>query len=163
MEFAEYVEARRTGLVRAVVLLGCPLADAEDIVQTALLRAYRHWRKVERASQPDAYVYAIVLNTLRDARRRRWNGELPTADLPEIPIEQDATIGLAVRRALAGLSEDHRAVLVLRYYAGLSEQETARALRIAPGTVKSRTSRAIAALSADPNLAEEADDAPDAH
>jgi RNA polymerase sigma-70 factor (sigma-E family) len=159
MEFSEYVAARRTGLVRTVVLLGCPQPDAEDVVQSALLKAYRHWRRVQRAAEPEAYVYAIVVNTLRDAQARKWHGELPTPQLPEIPIDPDATTGIAVRRALAGLGHDHREVLVLRYYAGLSERETAAALGIAAGTVKSRTSRALAALAIDPHLAEEADDA----
>lgn len=159
MEFSDYVAARRTSLVRAVVLLGCPQPDAEDVVQSALLKAYRHWRRVERAEEPEAYVYAIVVNTLRDARARKWHGELPTSHLPETPVDRDVTIGIAVRRALADLSDDHREVLVLRFYAGLSERETATALGVASGTVKSRTSRALAALAADPHLAEEADDA----
>lgn len=162
MEFSEYVAARRTSLVRATVLLGCPPPDAEDVVQTALLKAFRSWRRVSRADQPDAYVYAILLNVWRDARARRWNGEIPTPDLPEPVsrlVQTDETIGLAVRRALAAMTAEHREVLVLRYYADLSERETAAALRLRPGTVKSRTSRALAALSADPNLAEERHDA----
>lgn len=56
MEFAEYVAARRVALVRSAVLLGCPPVDAEDVVQTALLKCYRSWRRVQRADQPDAYV-----------------------------------------------------------------------------------------------------------
>jgi RNA polymerase sigma-70 factor (sigma-E family) len=158
MEYDDYVAARRAGLVRAVVLLGCPQPDAEDIVQTALLKAWRHWRKVQRADQPEAYVFAIVVNTLRDARERRWHGEVPTAELPKLSTDTDATVGLAVRRSLLALSPDHREVLVLRYYVGLSERETARTLGVAPGTVKSRTARAMAILATDP-LFEEADDA----
>lgn len=159
MDFSEYVAARRTGLVRSAVLLGCPQPDAEDVVQTALLRCLRSWRRVQRADQPDAYVYRVLVNTLTDARNRRWNGELPTETLPDRPgAHEDATVGLAVRRALAAMSREHREVLVLRYYADLSERETADVLRIPPGTVKSRTSRALAALAADQSLR-----SPDAH
>ena len=159
MDFSEYVAARRTSLVRSVVLLGCPQPDAEDVVQTALLRCYRSWRRVQRADQPDAYVYRVLVNTLTDARNRRWNGELPTETLPDRPGDEgDATVGLGVRRALAAMRREHREVLVLRYYADLSERETADVLRIPPGTVKSRTSRALAALAADQNLR-----SPDAH
>jgi len=159
VDFTEYVAARRTSLVRSAVLLGCPQPDAEDIVQTALLRCFRSWRRVQKADQPDAYVYRVLVNTLTDARNRRWNGELPTEDLPDRPGgEDDATTGLGVRRALAAMRREHREVLVLRYYADLSERETADVLRIPPGTVKSRTSRALAALAADQNVR-----SPDAH
>jgi RNA polymerase sigma-70 factor (sigma-E family) len=153
MEFDQYVAARRVALVRSAVLLGCPRPDAEDIVQTALLKCFRSWRRVQRADQPDAYVYRVLVNTLRDARARRWNGELPTEVLPDRPTEPaDPTTGLSVRRALAAMSPQHREVLVLRYYADLSERETADALGLPPGTVKSRTARALAALSADHNV-----------
>jgi RNA polymerase sigma-70 factor (sigma-E family) len=149
MDFSEYVTARRPSLVRAVVLLGCPQPDAEDVVQTALLRCFRSWRRVAGADQPEAYVYRVLVNTLNDARSRRWNGELPTLDLPDHAIDlPDPTTGLAVRRALAAMSPEHREVLVLRYYADLSERETADVLRIPAGTVKSRTSRALTALAA---------------
>ena len=153
MDFSEYVAARRPTLVRSAVLLGCPQADAEDVVQTALLRCYRSWRRVTRAEQPDAYVYKVLVNTLRDARARKWSGELPTDELPDHPADAtDPTTGLAVRRALAAMTTEHREVLVLRYYADLSERETAAALDIPPGTAKSRTARALAALAADSNV-----------
>ncbi len=153
MEFSEYVAARRPTLVRTAVLLGCPQPDAEDVVQTALLRCFRSWRRVVRADQPDAYVYRVLVNVLHDARSRRWNGELPTEQLPEqAAADADLITGLAVRRALAAMSPEHREVLVLRYYADLSERDTADVLRIPPGTVKSRTARALAALAADQNV-----------
>lgn len=149
MKFDEYVAARRTALVRSAVLLGCRRAEAEDVVQAALLRCYRSWRRVQRADQPDAYVYRVLVNTLHDARSRRWGGERPTEVLPETAYDDhDPTTGLAVRRALAAMSREHRQVLVLRFYADLSDSETAEILRIPPGTVKSRTSRALAALAA---------------
>lgn len=132
MEFSSYVAARRVRLVRTVVLLGCPPADAEDIVQSALLRCYRSWRRVSRADSPDAYVHRILVNVLNDARARRWKGELPTADLPE-PVVGDAdwATGIAVRRALAELRPVEREVLVLRFYADLSERDAAAALGVA--------------------------------
>jgi RNA polymerase sigma-70 factor (sigma-E family) len=153
MDFSEYVAARRPTLVRSAVLLGCPQVDADDVVQTALLRCFRSWRRVTRAEQPDAYVYRVLVNTLRDTLARRWNGELPTDVLPDHPADAtDPTTGLAVRRALAAMTTEHREVLVLRYYADLSERETAEALGIPPGTAKSRTARALAALAADSNV-----------
>ncbi|WP_436699938.1 SigE family RNA polymerase sigma factor [Nocardioides sp. BYT-33-1] len=146
MEFAEFVATRRPALVRAVVLMGSPLADAEDIVQSALTTCYRHWAKVARAASPEAYVYRILVNTRTSAWRRRWRGELPSDDLPEGVTDADLTTGIAVREALASMPAAQREVLVLRYYADLSEREIAEILRIPPGTVKSRAARGLAAL-----------------
>jgi RNA polymerase sigma-70 factor (sigma-E family) len=147
VEFSEYVARRRTSLVRSAVLLGCPLPEAEDVVQTALLKCYRSWHRVELASNRDAYVYTTVVNVLRDSRARRWHGEVPTDDLPDRATELDVTGPLAVRRALAHLSREHREVLVLRFYADLSEREVCDALALPASTVKSRTARAKQALS----------------
>ena len=153
MDFSEYVAARRPTLVRSSVLLGCDLYEAEDLVQTTLTKVLRSWRRVSRADRPDAYVYRILVNAFHDARTRRWRGELPTAELPETPIHDvDVETGFAVRRALAAMSPEHREILVLRYYADLSERETADVLKLPAGTVKSRTARALKALSADQNI-----------
>ena len=152
MEFDEYVAARRTALVRSAVLLGCPVADAEDVVQAALLKCYRHWRRVQGADRPDAYVYRVLVNTWRDARSRRWHGEQPTDVLPDVGVDDDRTTGLAVRAALARMSAAHREVLVLRYYADLSEADIAVVLGVPPGTVLSRAARALRELSADESL-----------
>lgn len=152
VEFDDFVAARRAALVRSVVLLGCPERDAEDVVQTALLRCFRHWRRVQRADRPDAYVYRVVVNALHDAQARRWRGETPTADLPEVVIDPDHAAGLAVRAALARMRRDQREVLVLRYYADLSESDIASVLGVAPGTVKSRAARALTTLAADKSL-----------
>lgn len=153
MKFDEYVAARRTRLVRTAVLLGCARADAEDVVQTTLLRCYRSWSRVQRADAPDAYVHRVLVNTLADARARRWSGELATETLPEPPADKiDLSVGLAVRRALAAMSPEQRQVLVLRFFADLSERDTATALGLPAGTVKSRTSRALAALSTSDHL-----------
>lgn len=147
MDFDEYVAARRARLVRTAVLLGCPQADAEDVVQIALLKCYRSWQKVNRADRPDAYVHRVLVNTFADARARRWNGELPTDELPESAVaDTDWVAGIAVRRALAAMNPHQREVLVLRFYADLSERDTAAVLGIPPGTVKSRISRALKAL-----------------
>lgn len=153
VDFAEYVAARRPRLVRTAVLLGCQEADAEDVVQTTLARCLRSWRRVSRADSPDAYVHRVLVNTLADVRGRRWNGELPAAVLPEGLGAEEPDDGLVVRRALASLSPEHRAVLVLRFFADLSERETAAALGLPSGTVKSRTARAIAAMSARDDIA----------
>jgi RNA polymerase sigma-70 factor (sigma-E family) len=145
--FAAYVAARWPALVRSLVMLGCEPHEAEDVVQTALVRCYSAWDRVSRADDADAYVYRSVLNTWSKSRRRRWWGEWPTQVLPEIGTADAAEQALTrhdIERALGRLSNDHRTVLVLRFVADLSEHEVARVLRVPPGTVKSRTARALA-------------------
>jgi RNA polymerase sigma-70 factor (sigma-E family) len=156
-DFSAYANARWPALVRSAVLLGCTVQDAEDLAQTALMRCYVAWAKVTKAADRDAYVYRILVNAYHDSRRRRWWGEKPAVVLPE-QIEADATTRVdaadAVGRALTRLSQVNREVVVLRYYAHLNDQQIAEALNIAPGTVKSRLSRALTQLSADANLAD---------
>lgn len=154
-DFADYVGARWSVLVRSAVALGYDLDQAQDVVQTALLRCYTSWRRVERADDRDAYVYTVLLNCHRDSRRRLWWGERASDELPDTGISDDtARVAAtdAVHRALTDLSVPHREVVVLRYYAHLSEQQTAVALGIAPGTVKSRLARAMAQLATSPHL-----------
>ena len=157
-EFSAYVSARWGSLVRSAVFLGCSPHEAQDLAQATLMRCYAQWGKVSRADDRDAYVYRILLNCHRDSRRRRWWGEHPTADLPEHQSADDTVavdVADAVRRALGNLSRPNREVVVLRYFVHLSEQQTAHVLDIAPGTVKSRLSRALAQLSLDPHLADQ--------
>ena len=163
-DFSDYASARWGTLVRSAVFLGCNLEEAHDLVQTTLLRCYIAWRKVEKAHDRDAYVYRILLNCHRDSRRRRWWGEQPTGTLPERSSDSSATdqahVADAVDRALADLSQVNREVVVLRYFADLSEQQTAVALGIATGTVKSRLSRAMAQLATNPHLSDHAEGPP---
>jgi RNA polymerase sigma-70 factor (sigma-E family) len=156
-DFGGYVEARWSRLVRSAVLLGCSHAEAEDVVQTALTRCLVHWRKVERADDRDAYVHRILVNTFVSSRRRRWTREEATDAVPDLPGVDD-TVAVdqadAVLRSLGRLGEDQRTAVVLRYYAHLTEQQMATVLGVAPGTVKSRLSRALKVLAQDPGLTE---------
>ena len=94
------VVARRPELVRALVLVGCSRPQAEDQVQTALVRCYPAWPRVRCAADPDAYVYKVQFNSLKDSRARRWWGEqptevLPTPRSPSGDLPEEATTGLA--------------------------------------------------------------------
>lgn len=72
-EFSAYADARWPILVRSAVLLGWSRPDAEDLVQTALLRCYLAWAQVSHAADRDAYVYRILVNAHHDSQRRsRW-------------------------------------------------------------------------------------------
>jgi RNA polymerase sigma-70 factor (sigma-E family) len=157
-EYKRYVVARYRTLVRAAVLFGCRRQDAEDAVQDALVSCYRAWPRVQAAGDMDAYVYRILVNGIARGWRRRWHGEQPYDEVPEPdPLDDPASgisVSQAVRASLRRLGQEQRQVLVLRYFADLTEAQIADVLGVAPGTVKSRSSRAIAALSRDASLGE---------
>jgi RNA polymerase sigma-70 factor (sigma-E family) len=149
-EFAAYMAARWPALLRTAVLLGCAPHDAEDVAQTALSKCYVSWQKVARADDRDAYVYRVLVNAYNDSRRRHWWGERPSSDLTEPEASVDPTAALdeseAVDRALEDLDDAQRAVVVLRFFADLTEAQTAKVLGVPVGTVKSRQSRALRQL-----------------
>ena len=152
-DFDVYVAARWARMVPAAVLLGCSREDAEDAVQSALVRCLPVWSRIQRASTPDAYVYRVLTNVIATSRRRwRPQGE-PTAGLapwPHVPSPAASSDNkTVVAEALTRLHPDHRAVLVLRFYADLREREVAEVLGVPVGTVKSRASRALKALADD--------------
>jgi RNA polymerase sigma-70 factor (sigma-E family) len=152
--FETFVAAAGARLFGMAMLLTQDRGVAEDLVQTALLKAWRHWSRIDA---PDAYLRQTMVHTYTSWWRRRWNGELATADLPERPgageAEAEALEARAdLRTALARLPRRQRAVVVLRFYEDLSVAETARLLGCSEGTVKSQTSKALAHLGADAGL-----------
>lgn len=161
-EFAAYVETAWPSLVKAAVFLGAAPHEAEDLAQATLVRCYTAWERVSAADNQDAYVYRMLLNQLRDARRSRWwrdRRESPGATdglegLEESAPDRSEAIATAdaVHRALATLTTAARHVVVLRYFVQLSEAQTAEVLGVPPGTVKSRLSRALATLATNDHL-----------
>ncbi len=144
--FEEYVAARGAALWRSAWLLTGDRHRAEDLVQTALMKCWRRWDRIGEGGV-EAYVRRTMVTTYTDWWRRRWNGELPTAELPETPdTDRDPGVRQDVVNALARLPRGQRAVVVLRYFDDLSEAQTAAALGISVGTVKSQTSRALRTL-----------------
>ncbi|WP_018349468.1 SigE family RNA polymerase sigma factor [Longispora albida] len=149
--FDEFVRTRSPRLLRTAYLLTRDWALAEDLLQTALARAWSAWRRV--SGDPEPYVRRILVNTYSSWWRRRWNSEQPTADLPDTPAaEADLAERERVWRALGQLPRKQRTVLVLRYFEDLTEAETADVLGCSVGNVKSQASRALAKLRLDPNL-----------
>ena len=151
--FEEFVAARSARLLRTAYLLTRDHGLAEDLLQTALTRAYLAWSRVE--GDPEPYVRKVIVNTYASWWRRRWNGEQPTDELPETG-HHDARAGEAgdLWEALGRLPRKQRAVVVLRYFEDLTEAQTADLLGISVGTVKSQTSKALAKLRIDPSLAD---------
>jgi RNA polymerase sigma-70 factor (sigma-E family) len=155
-DFAQYVTAAWARLLRSAWLLTGDWHLAEDLLQTVLARAYGRWDRL-RSGSPDAYLRAMLATTYLTWRRRRWRGELPSPAPAEQPgTDPHARVDLqeSLRRALAALPRQQRAVLMLRYHADLTEAATADTLGIGVGTVKSYTARALATLRADPGLRE---------
>lgn len=147
--FDEFVVARSPALLRTAYLLTQDPHQAEDLVQTALAKAWFARRRVH--GDPEPYVRKILVNEFASAWRRRWRGEQPTADLPEThtPVAEPHP---DLWHAVANLPRRQRAVIVLRYFDDLSELDTARALGVSVGTVKSQTAKALAKLRVDPLL-----------
>ncbi len=154
MEFEEYVAARGGALLRFAFVLTRDPHAAEDLTQSALADAFRHWRRVQRADQPDAYVRRIIVNRHLSSRRRRWWGERPTDPLAaqsrEVSPVTDPAQGIVdrdeTRAVLDSLPPRARAVLVLRYYADLDDGAIAVTLGIAESTVRATASRALTTL-----------------
>jgi RNA polymerase sigma-70 factor (sigma-E family) len=147
-------QAHALGLIRlAVVMLGDRPA-AEDVVQEAFCGLYRRWHSLADTGKALAYVRSSVINGCRTVLRRRLRQrgvDPPTGDQPGESAEAVALISEEHRQVLTAmrrLPSRQREVLVLRFYLDLDldEEETAASMRISRGTVKSTTSRALAAL-----------------
>ncbi len=148
----EFVLARQDALLRTAWLLTGDWQQAEDLLQTSLARVWPRWERLERDGQPEAYLRRTMVNLYASWWRRKWRGEQPTEVLPDRPAGDDPYGDVDLRDALArllpALPRRQRAVLVLRYYEDLSEEQTAEALGCSVGTVKSQASRALARLRA---------------
>jgi RNA polymerase sigma-70 factor (sigma-E family) len=149
-DFSAFVAASSRRLLRSAYLITGQLAEAEDLLQTALERAYRRWPSIRQKDVPEAYVRKMIVTSAIDAGRQR---RFSSAPLEEAYLEgwPDAQVeGLAARYALLAsvreLPAGQRAVLVLRYFDDLTEAETARVLGCTVGTVKSQHARAMARL-----------------
>jgi RNA polymerase sigma-70 factor (sigma-E family) len=140
-DFAAFYGQAWPGAVRLAGLLTQDMRVAEDLAQEAFTRIFPKWSRVEN---PNAYLRAAVVNACRSWQSRRHTERtklllVATASTTEFAFD-------VLADAVAVLPYRQRAALVLRYYAGLNEAEIADALGCRPGTVKSLTSRALAAL-----------------
>jgi RNA polymerase sigma-70 factor (sigma-E family) len=152
VSFEEFVQGSSARLFRTALLLsGNDRAAAEDLLQLALERAYRHWTRVCRSGEPERYVRRILVNASNDrwrrvVRHRERSLDQEVADL----VSADHAVEVAERdflmRALAQLPPRQRMVLVLRYFNDLPEAEIADVLGCSAGTVKSQVSRGLARL-----------------
>jgi RNA polymerase sigma-70 factor (sigma-E family) len=152
-EFDPFVVARSQALLRTAYLLVRDEALAEDLLQTALTKAWFAWERIE--GEPERYVRRILVNTAASWWRRRWHRERPSADLPERRTQDARDTGgdRDLWDAVGRLPARQRAVVVLRYLEDRTEAETADLMGCSVGTVKSQCSKALAKLRVDASLA----------
>lgn len=147
--FTEFVREHGAALLRTTRLLVPDGTEAQDVLQTALLRLSRHWP----VRHPHAYVRRSLVNLTRDRSRRRHlvpePAEARDDRVAPLPDHADSHASqAALEQLLSLLPAKQRAAVVLRVIEGLSEAEAAHALRCAPGTVASNLSRGLSRLRA---------------
>ena len=144
--FEEFLQRDSPALLRTAWMLTGSRHVAEDLLQEALAKAYRHWDGIN--SNPAGWVRTAMIRLQSAWWRRKWRGEIPTGELPEMP--SGAGDGVEDRHvlaaALARLPWQQRQVVVLRYVDDLAIEEVARRTGRSVGTIKSQTSRGLARL-----------------
>ena len=154
VDFDDFFQATWPRLYRTAYAVAGDAASAEDALQSAYAKAYASWRRISRTDHPEAYVRRMVVNEILGVRRRGWWQRERPHESPEPPgaaaspelgvVEHDA-----VWTAVGALPPRQRAVIVLRYYEDLSEEQIADVLGCSRGTVKSQASAALAHLRRD--------------
>ncbi|MBY8881768.1 SigE family RNA polymerase sigma factor [Actinacidiphila acidipaludis] len=155
-DFSAYAAVRWSRLVCTAYLLTGDHHEAEDLVQATLAKVYLHWPRISRLGEPDAYLRRALVNNNLSRFRKRRVVQLLTPRLPD--RERDSGTGQVEDRtsltaALAALPARQRAVVVLRYWEDMSEQQVADVLGCTVGNVKSQASRGLRKLRTHPALA----------
>ncbi|WP_316780004.1 SigE family RNA polymerase sigma factor [Streptomyces sasae] len=149
LEFEDYVRTRQATLLRTARRLVPDPLEAQDLLQTALARTYDRWDRIADKRLADAYLRRVMINTRTEWWRARKLEEVPTEQLPDASVD-DSTEQHAARALLLDvlkvLAPQQRSVVLLRHWEQMSTDETATALGMAPGTVKSTLHRALAQL-----------------
>jgi RNA polymerase sigma-70 factor (sigma-E family) len=150
--YRDFVTARMVHLRRVAYLVCGDWHLAEDAVATALARLYLNWHRIRDGDRLDAYARTMVMRAVVDEHRRPWRRERThyeeTVFTGEVVADPSGEVHdrMLLREALRQLPRGRRAVLVLRFYEGLTVEETAEALGLTTGTVKSQTARGLATL-----------------
>ena len=149
--YVEFVTARQDRLLRIAYAVCGDANRAEDVLQEALVKLYLAWPRVRKEGSEEAYARRIIVRADLDDRRRPWRRKrvlVPDGDLERVAAR--TALGTEERSALFDALQElppmQRRTVVLRHWLGLSIEETAAELGISIGTVKSHSSRAVAAL-----------------
>ncbi|MFJ8142915.1 SigE family RNA polymerase sigma factor [Streptomyces sp. NPDC096013] len=146
--FEDFVATRGDRLYRAAWLLTGDAHAAEDLLQTVLARVWPKWSRIA-GDNPEAYTRRALVNGYATWWRRRWRGETPTGDLPEVSPARNVFADIDLEQSLASVIRQlppRQRVVVLRYFEDLSVEETAPVLGCRPGTVKSQAAKALRLL-----------------
>jgi RNA polymerase sigma-70 factor (sigma-E family) len=146
--FREFVSSRMSALRNLAYVTCGDWYAADDAVANALAKLYSRWGRLER---PDLYAQTMVFRAAIDETRRPWwRRERSAGDaMPEVALADpsaESVERLRVRAALRAVPSQQRAVLVLRFYLGMTAEEAAEVLGIRAGTVRSQTARGLAKL-----------------
>ncbi|MGX5656932.1 SigE family RNA polymerase sigma factor [Geodermatophilus nigrescens] len=145
--FAEFVVAEQAGLLRLATLLTGDTGHGEDLLQTALLKVYRRWGRVSRLEHPVAYARRVLVTTHTSWRRRLSTSEQVMETMPDRAAPDSAgEVDHDLRVALQALPPRMRAALVLRFFADLTEAQTAQVMGCATSTVNTQVARGLARL-----------------
>lgn len=146
--FAQLYQGSYRRLVLTAYGMTGDLGAAEELTQEAFAIAYGKRGKVARTDSPEAWLRTVVVNLARRRHRRRTTLDriLRRQEAEPPPGEKQPAEHLDLHEAIKGLGQDYRAVVVLHYLADLPVDEVAAVLDVPVGTVKSRLSRARAAL-----------------
>ncbi len=147
-EFRAFAQARSRALLRTAYMITGDHQHAEDLLQTTLTKVFVAWPRIRDTTSAEAYARRTLVTTYVSWRRRRWWQEQPTGEDLDRPVESDDAVAERDRlwRGLHDLSRQQRAVVVLRFIEDQSVDEVARLLGITTGSVKTHTSRALAAM-----------------
>lgn len=145
--FSRWAGERQVALLRTAMLLTGDHHRAEDLVQEALTKVAVRWRRL-RDGNPDAYARQVIVRAnISWWRKHRREVVADPPDRGSVRVAEPGVYRrMALDRALARLTPGQRATVVLRYYADLGERETAEALGVSVGTVKSQTHVALRRL-----------------
>jgi RNA polymerase sigma-70 factor (sigma-E family) len=148
-DFTDFVAATAPRLRRTAYLMCRDWHLAQDHTQTALARMYASWGRVRRVANLEAYSRRVLINVVFDQRKRRGDGELPLADVPDRPEAGAAPdTHVTLMRALATLPPRDQAIVVLRHWEDLSVETVAEILGVSRSVVKMQSVRALARLRA---------------
>ncbi|MEJ7833609.1 MAG: SigE family RNA polymerase sigma factor [Nocardioides sp.] len=149
-DFADYVAARSTWLQRTAFMMCGNRAQAEDLVQTALVKLYVAWPRIQRRDTVDAYARRTLARVWIDELRRPWRRETTTdiADFRPDPADGPGQVGdrIELLQALRRLPDKQRIAVVLRHWQDLSVADTADVMGCTASAVKTHTARGVAAL-----------------
>jgi RNA polymerase sigma-70 factor (sigma-E family) len=148
--YVEFVTVRWAALYRTAYLLTGNHSEADDLLQSALVKTFIAWGRVAKVGEPDAYVRRIMANALISSRRRGvWRRERVQHKAPDLPSpshEPASVDRLNLWDHIKVLPPRQRAVIVLRFYEDMSERQIAETLGCSAGTVKSQASDALRTL-----------------